>query len=138
MNYIESQGNSTCENSAVSSSVSTCNEADVLKLLGIAYLYPYQQLVIANVLDAVTSSDDEIPHAQLVILPTGFGKSVCFQVPALMIRGITIIVYPLKGLIADQARRLSNSPKPVFTVTGDTGQETWNKLKHTVATNPDC
>ncbi len=119
--------------------INTGIETDTLKLLGLTYLYPYQRLVIANVLDAVTSSNDiEIPHAQLVILPTGFGKSVCFQVPALMISGVTIIVYPLKGLIADQARRLSNSTKPVFSITGDTEQETWQTLKTALARDPDC
>ena len=42
----------------------------------------------------------------LAILPTGGGKSVCFQVPALMSGGIAIVVTPLIALMKDQVRRL--------------------------------
>ena len=42
----------------------------------------------------------------LAILPTGGGKSVCFQVPALMSQGIAIVVTPLIALMKDQVDRL--------------------------------
>ncbi len=66
-------------------------------------LYPYQELVIHNILE----QRDEY-HYQLVILPTGSGKSICFQLPALLLDGLTIIVYPLLSLMHDQERRISN------------------------------
>ncbi len=44
----------------------------------------------------------------LAILPTGGGKSVCFQVPALMREGIAIVVTPLIALMKDQVRNLSD------------------------------
>ena len=44
----------------------------------------------------------------LAILPTGGGKSVCFQVPALMRKGIAIVVTPLIALMKDQVQNLND------------------------------
>jgi ATP-dependent DNA helicase RecQ len=65
---------------------------------GVAYLFPYQRLVVANVLDAL-SDEESCGMRQIVILPTGFGKSLCFQLPALILPGPTLVVYPLLALI---------------------------------------
>ena len=42
----------------------------------------------------------------LAVMPTGAGKSVCFQIPALMQEGISLIVSPLVSLMRDQVMAL--------------------------------
>jgi ATP-dependent DNA helicase RecQ len=108
----------------------------VQKLFGLSYLFPYQRLVIANILEAAAGAglpirwpddangsdgsesdcaDAEFPNSeaaglgrQIVILPTGAGKSLCFQLPAMLLEGPTLVIYPILSLMADQERRLKD------------------------------
>ena len=73
---------------------------------GIKYLYPWQRLVIANIMDAASRENQEVLGKQIVLLPTGAGKSLCFQIPALLLQGPTLVIYPLLALMNDQYRRM--------------------------------
>ncbi|HQQ98973.1 MAG TPA: ATP-dependent DNA helicase RecQ [Cyclobacteriaceae bacterium] len=58
----------------------------------------------------------------LALLPTGGGKSVCFQVPGLMLEGITIVVSPLIALMQDQVQQLKARNIPALAVYSGMGR----------------
>ena len=65
---------------------------------GFEQFRPGQERAVASVLAG---------RDTLVVLPTGGGKSVCYQVPALLLPGITVVVSPLISLMKDQVDALT-------------------------------
>jgi len=70
---------------------------------GFDRLRPGQEQAIDNVLSGVSS---------LVVMPTGGGKSLCYQLPALMLDGLTIVISPLIALMKDQVDSLNRLGVP--------------------------
>ncbi|MDR3148060.1 MAG: RecQ family ATP-dependent DNA helicase [Treponema sp.] len=98
----------------------------VKELFGLPYLFPYQRLVISNILEAAAPVEDDQDDRgrQIVILPTGAGKSLCFQLPAMLLSGPTLVLYPILSLMADQERRLRERGfEPVLLRGGQSAEE---------------
>ncbi|MCL6282404.1 DNA helicase RecQ [Ruegeria sp. 2012CJ41-6] len=72
-----------------------------------------------EIVDAVTSGENV-----LAIMPTGGGKSLCFQLPALMRDGVTVVISPLIALMRDQVRALQEAGVSAGALTsGNTPEE---------------
>jgi ATP-dependent DNA helicase RecQ len=67
------------------------------EVFGIEHLRDGQRAVLDSVLDG---------HDTLAIMPTGSGKSLCYQLAARLLRGTTIVVSPLISLMKDQLEKL--------------------------------
>lgn len=81
---------------------------EVLKGMGVDALRPGQDRPI---LAALAGADS------MVVMPTGSGKSLCFQAPAFAMGGLTVVVSPLIALISDQYTRLAAAGLPVAMMT---------------------
>ncbi|TKR67350.1 hypothetical protein L596_023516 [Steinernema carpocapsae] len=57
-----------------------------------------------------------------VLMPTGAGKSLCYQLPAIMSKGLTVVVSPLRSLIEDQKYKMKQLRVPCEALTSDLSQ----------------
>lgn len=100
------------------------NNSELLyRIFGYDSFRPGQEKLI----DAVLSGQDVFG-----IMPTGGGKSICYQIPALMLPGITLVISPLISLMQDQVATLKAAGVPAAylnsTLTGPQVQAVYRNL----------
>lgn len=71
-----------------------------------------------KIIQSVLSGNDTF-----ALLPTGGGKSVCFQIPAMMLNGICLVISPLIALMKDQVQNLQSKNIKAIALTGGVSQD---------------
>lgn len=93
------------------------------------YGYKEFRLEQENIIKAILEKKDV-----LAIMPTGGGKSICFQIPALIFDGLTIVISPLIALMKDQVEALRGYNVPCAflnsSLTSEEEQQVYNQLKN--------
>jgi ATP-dependent DNA helicase RecQ len=89
----------------------------------IPYLYPLQRFVISNTIEE---------KDQIVVLPTGAGKSLCYQLPARICSGITLVIVPLLALLEEQLERCREAGLMAEALRGGQSGEERNRVSSNV------
>ncbi len=97
------------------------NINEILKsVFGYDSFRPNQESIIQ---DVISGKD------VMVIMPTGGGKSLCYQVPAIFMSGVAIVVSPLIALMNDQVESLKANGISAESLAGDVSDEKWNEIR---------
>ena len=88
----------------------TCNFGAALRLFGLERFRDGQLPVVEAALCG---------QSVLVVSPTGFGKSLCFQLPAILRPGVSVVVSPLKALMSEQVSALLRHKIPSNFINSD-------------------
>ena len=77
----------------------------------------------AELIDALIRGKDV-----LGIMPTGAGKSLCYQVPAMLLEGVTLVVSPLISLMRDQVQALAANGIPAAFINSSLTENQWQQV----------
>ncbi len=99
----------------ISPKLSTQPHAILKDVFGYTSFRPDQEAIV----DGLIAGDNI-----LAVMPTGSGKSMCFQIPALILDGLTIVVSPLVALMEDQVAALKLAGVSADTINGSRDRET--------------
>lgn len=87
--------------------------------MGIPHLEIGQEEIISNILN----------HKDcLAILPTGAGKSICYQIPSLIFNNATIVISPLISLMKDQIIKLNKLKIPAICIHSNLSNQEYNSI----------
>lgn len=113
-------------NSAIPAQSSQLAQAEqyLKKYYGYSHFRPGQ----GQIIDSILNGNDVC-----VIMPTGAGKSICFQIPALLFPGITLVISPLISLMKDQVDALTELGIPAtFINSSISRREETNRIRKAV------
>ena len=106
------------------------NITEALKVLKKYYDYDSFRTVQADVIQSVLDGNDT-----LALLPTSAGKSVTFQIPALMFDGLTVVISPLIALQEDQVESLKRKGIPCGLLNSDMSITARRKVEKDITDN---
>ena len=97
------------------------------------YHTPEQALKILFGYDSFRAGQKSVIDSILVgrdafaVMPTGAGKSVCYQIPAVLLPGITLVVSPLISLMQDQVKALNEAGVPAAFINSSLSEKDYNE-----------
>ena len=103
------------------------NSKEVLKKY---WGYDEFRMVQSNIINSINENSNT-----LGIMPTGGGKSVCYQIPAIMKEGLTVVISPLISLMQDQEKNLNKIGISARSLTSSNSIEEQNLVKDLAKNN---